>query len=111
MVKLVTVPFQFVVHVEGNHHTHVHVNQLAGQVQVAFQVGSIDDIDHDVRLFFFQVFAYIELFRRVGRKGIGPRQVYDLESVAVLMECPGFGIDCHATVVADMLVCAGCEIE
>ena len=36
---------------------------------------------------------------------------YDLKGVAILMECPGLGVDSHAAVVADMLVCTGCEIE
>ena len=111
MVELIAVPFQFVVHVEGDNHAHVHVDQLAGQVQVAFQVGSVDYVDHDVWLFFFQMLADVEFFRGIGRQGIGSRQVYDLEGVAVLMECSGFGVDSHAAVVADMLVCAGCEIE
>ena len=67
MVELISVSFQFIVHVEGDDHTHIHVDQLAGQIQITFQVGSIDYINHDIRLFFIQVLANVELFRSVSR--------------------------------------------
>ncbi len=67
VVELVAVPFQFVVHIEGDNHTYVHVDQLAGQVEVAFQVGCVDHVDHDVRLFFIEMLADVEFFRGVGR--------------------------------------------
>ena len=57
MVELISVSFQFVVHVEGDNHTYVHIDQLAGQIQIAFQVGCIDYIDYDVWLFFIQMLA------------------------------------------------------
>ena len=65
--NLFPVSFQFVVHVEGDNHTYVHIDQLAGQIQIAFQVGCIDYIDYDVWLFFIQMLANIEFFRGVSR--------------------------------------------
>ena len=111
MIELIAMAFQLVVHIESDYHTHIHVDQLAGQVQVAFEVGCIDYVDDYVRLLFVQMFADVKFFRRVSRQRISPRQVYNLKRISVLMECSGFCIDCHATVVSDMFVRAGSKVE
>lgn len=35
-------------HVDGNHHGNAHFNQLRREVQVAFEVGGVNDVDDDL---------------------------------------------------------------
>ena len=111
VVELVAAGFQFVKHVQGNDHTHVHVNELGRQVEVAFQVGCIHDVDDDIRGLFDDVLPYIHLFGRVGREGIGAREVDDAELVALELEESFLGVYRHTAVVSHMLVCSGRDVE
>ena len=111
IVELVPLSLQFVIHIQGDHHPLVHVDQLRGQVEVALQVRAIHHVDHHVGLLLVEVLAHIQLLRRVGGEGVGTRQIHDLEGVPILMENALLGIDGHAAVVPHMLVGTRGEVE
>ncbi len=102
---------QLVEHVQRDDHLEVHVDELRGEKQVAFEVRGIDHVDDHVGHFAEQVAAHVELFGRVFGDGIGARQVDQLERVAVLTERGPFGSDRHAAVVAHSFVRAGGGVE
>ena len=112
IVKLVPGIFQLVIHVQGNDHLHIHVNQLGCQVKVALQVGSIYHIDDNIRLdVLVQLLAHIQFFRCISRKGISAGQVYDSECVTILFKDAFFGIHCHSTIIPHVFMRTGSEVK
>ena len=67
-VKLVSVCRKLVIHVEGHHHSQVHVDELRGKVQVSLEIGRVDYIHDDIRHVLNETFAYVKLFRTVCGK-------------------------------------------
>ena len=65
-VKAVSPRLQLIVHVQSHHHTKVHVDNLGREVEVPLDVGSVHDIDHDIRHVLDQVLADVEFLRAVG---------------------------------------------
>ena len=102
---------QFVVHVQRHDDAEVHVDELRGEIEVAFDIRGVDDVDDDVRHGFDQVLAHIEFFGAVGGKRIGAGQVDKGDVVVLVAEAALLGIDGHAAVVADMLMAAGSHVE
>lgn len=79
IIQRVSTGFQLIVHVQCNHHAHIHVNQLGGEIEIAFQVGRVYNIDNDIRRFIDNVPADIDFFGRVGREGIGSGKIDNTE--------------------------------
>ena len=111
MVELVSACLKLVVHVQGNDHLHIHVNELCGQVKVAFKVRCVHHIDDHIRSFFNDMFAYIDFFWRVGGKRIGTWQVDNAEMIALEIEEAFFGINGYTTIIAHMFVCPAGNIK
>ena len=65
VIQRVATGFQFIVHIERHHHTHVHVNQLGSEVQITFQIGRIYHIDNNVRCFINNMMTDIHFFRTI----------------------------------------------
>ena len=78
-VQPVAVLFDGVHHVQGDDDGDVYLHDLRREIEVAFEVGRVDDVDDAVRLFVDDVVAGDDLFRRIGREGIDAGQVYDLD--------------------------------
>ena len=57
-------------HVDGDDHGQTYFDQLGGEVQIAFQIGAVDDVQDHVGLFVDQVFTGDSFFQRVRGKGI-----------------------------------------
>ena len=57
-------------HVDSDDHGQTYFDQLGGEVQVAFQIGAVDDVQDHVGLFVDQVFTGDSFFQRVRGKGI-----------------------------------------
>ena len=57
-------------HIDGDDHGQTYFDQLGGEVQVAFQIGAVDDVQDHVGLFVDQVFTGDSFFQRVRGKGI-----------------------------------------
>ena len=67
IIKLISAFFQFVVHVQGDDHGYVHVEELHGKIQVALQVRGVDNVYYYVRCLFYELPPYIDFFRAVSR--------------------------------------------
>ena len=62
VIQLVSACFQFIEHVQCNHHLHVHVDELRGEIEVALQIRRIHYVDDKVRSFLNDVLADIDFF-------------------------------------------------
>ena len=111
IVYVVATVFHLVVHVQGAYHGHVHVYELRGKVEVAFQVRCVYHVDDDVRRLVHELFAHVELFRAVCREAVCARQVYQFEVVAHHVGVAVLGIYGNARVVSHPLVRPRGEVE
>ena len=111
IVYVVATLLRLVKHVQGAHHTQVHVYELCGEIEVALQVARVDDVDYHVGRMLDNLLAYVEFFGRVCRKRICAGQVDDIELVALECGVSHLCVNGHARVVADTLVCSACKVE
>ena len=100
-------------HVQRQHHRHAHFQQLHGQVEIAFEVGGINHIDHRLGLAGKQVVARDPLVQRQGVEGIDARKIDQRGRLAgrLQTELPLLALDGHAGPVAGGLTDAGQRIE
>ena len=110
-VECVAAGLHLVVHIEGADHLEVHVDELRREVEIAFEVAGVDDVDDDIGRLLDKLFADVHLLGAVGREGVSAREVDNVEVVAVESGVSLFGIDGDAGVIAYVLVGAGGEIE
>ncbi len=103
--------FQLVVHVQRDDHFRVYVDHLGRQIQVAFQIGRDDRIDHDIGRMVDQKTSDVYLFGSVGRQGIGARQVGKIDRIALVFKTSRLGVDRNAAVIAYVLVAAREHVE
>ena len=109
-IDAVALPTDQVHHVQGNHHRNADLHQLCGQVEVAFQVRRVDDVQDNIGAFLNQIITRNHLFQRIGREGVDARQVcYD--NVFVVFQASFLLLNRDARPVADKLVRAGQGIE
>ena len=102
---------QFVVHVQGDDHAPVHIDEFCGQIQVPFQIGSVSYVDDDIRNFVVEISPHVEFFGRIGREGIGAGKVDNVKRVTFIFHSSCFGVYGHSAVVAYVLFCAGGIVE
>ena len=119
LLKLVEADFDLVLlrdveHVDDDEHRHAHLDELCGEVEVALEVGGVDDVDDAFRLAREDVVASdaLILARCGGRRdGVDAGKVGDLDFLAA----PGVGarllLDGHAGPVAHVLLGARERIE
>ena len=74
-VDLVAVLLDLVGHVEGNDHGQAGLDDLKCQVQVALQVGGIDNLDDHIGLAAHEVIARALLLGAIGRKRVDAGEV------------------------------------
>ena len=74
---LVAVLADNVHHVDGDNYRNAKLHQLCGEVQVAFQIGAVDDVQDGIRTFLDQIVSGNNLFQGVRRKRVDTRQVRD----------------------------------
>ena len=67
-VDLVAVLIYDVHHVDRNNHRDAHFEQLSGQIEIAFKVGAIDDVQDGIRVLLDQEITCDNLFKGVGGK-------------------------------------------
>ena len=82
----------------------MHVHQLGGKIQVTFEVRRVNDVDDDIGGIVNQLFADIQLFRRISRQRLGTGQVDQPQTIALEIGKPLFSIYRHTAVVAHSLV-------
>ena len=93
-------------HVQGKHHRHAQLHELHGEVEVAGEVGRVDDVDDAARLFIQKELARDQLFAGVRGHGVNARQVSH-QRVAVAVDDAVLAVNRHAREVAYVLVGAG----
>ena len=109
-VDLVAVLLDEVHHVEGDDHRQAQFENLRGQIQVALQVGRVDQVDDDVRVAIEKIVASDDFLRRIRRERIdagevGNRDILVLGVLAFLL------FNSNARPVANVLVGAGQVVE
>ena len=109
-VDLVAVLLDEVHHVEGDDHRQTQFKNLRGQIQVAFQVGRVDQVDDDVRVAIEKIVARDDFLRRIRRERIdagkiGNRDILVFGVLAFLL------FNSNARPVANILVGAGQVVE
>ena len=97
-------------HVQRKHHRHVQLHELQRQIQIAFDVRRIGDVDDAGRLFGQDEPAGHALLVGVRRERVNARQVGDF-GVRMSLDRAALAVDGHAGEVADVLIGAGQLIE
>ena len=110
-VHLVALRLEFVVHIERHHRAQVHIDDLRREIEVSLDIRSVHDVDDNVRGLLYEVFTDIQLLGAVGREGIRPGEIHENELVAAIIKTALLGVHRHTAVVADVLMCAGGDVE
>ena len=109
-VDLIAVLADNVHHVDGHNHRDTQLGQLRGQVQVALQVGTVDQVQDCIRALGDQVITGNDFFQRVRRQGVNAGQVGD-DDVVVLAQAAFLLFYGNAGPVAHKLIGAGQGVE
>ena len=109
-VDLVAVFAHQIDHVDRHHDRDAQFDKLGGQVEVALNVGAVDDIQDGVRLFRDQIFPGDHLFQRIGRERINARKVLD-HHVLVAFQPAFLLFHRNAGPVADILAGPGQRVK
>ena len=72
-------------HVDTDDHRDVHLEDLGGHVEVAFEVGAVEDVDDDVRFLVQDEVPGDDFLGGIRRKGIDARKVDDFNAVPFLL--------------------------
>ena len=76
--------FQNVRHVQSHDKRDIQLHQLRGEVEIALEIGRIDDVDDAVGTFVEDKIPRDHLLGRIGRKGINPGQIDDIDGLRSL---------------------------
>ena len=101
-------------HVHDHDHRHPHFKQLGREIEVAFEVAGVNDIDHRLSLSGQEIVASdaFILARRVGgRNGIDTRQIDERNIVAIVAVMADLLLNRNARPVADFLLGTGNGVE
>jgi len=109
-VDLVAVLAHQVDHVHSHDHRDAQLDQLGGQVQVALDVGAVDDVQDGVGLLLDQISTGDNFLQRVRRQRVDTGQVLD-DDILVALQLAFLLFHGHAGPVADVLVGAGQVVE
>lgn len=93
-------------HVEGQHHRAVEFHELHREIEVAPDVGCIDDVDDAARLLAEDEPAADDLFLAIGAHGVDARQVGDV-GIGMSADDAVLTVDGDAGEVAHTLIGAG----
>ena len=97
-------------HVQCQHHGHIQLQKLHGQIEIPLDIGGVHDVDDAGGLFVDDELPGNDLLAGIGGHGIDARQVGDL-GVGVFPDGAALAVHRHAGEVAHMLVGAGQLIE
>ena len=90
-------------HIQGQHHGHIQLQQLHGQVQIPFQIGGIGNVYDAAGLFLQNELPGDDLFCGIRRKRVDPRQIRDLR-IRMAFDRTAFSVYGDAGKVPHMLV-------
>ena len=109
-VDLIAVLADQIDHVDRHNNGDAQLDQLSGQVEVALNVGAIDDVQDGIGLLLDQVSTGDDLLQRVGRQGVDTGQVLD-DDIFIALQLAFLLFHGNAGPVANVLVGAGQVIE
>ena len=109
-VDLIAIFAHQVNHIHSHNHRDTQLDELGGQVEVALDVGAVDDVEDSVGFFPHQVAPGHHLLQCVGGEGVDARQVLD-HHVVVAFQAAFLLFHRNAGPVAHILVGAGQVIE
>ena len=109
-VDLIAVLADQIDHVDRHNNGDAQLDQLGGQVEVALNVGAIDDVQDGIGLLLDQVSTGDDLLQRVGRQGVDTGQVLD-DDILIALQLAFLLFHGNAGPVANVLVGAGQVIE
>ena len=109
-VNAVAVLADNVHHVQRNDHRDAQFGELRGQVQVALQVGRVDDVEQRVRALVDQHVTGDDFFHRVRAQGVNARKIRN-DDILLALEAAFLLLNRNARPVADELVRAGQVVE
>ena len=105
-----TVGGHLVHHVERDDHGAIELHKLQRQVQIALDVGGVDDIDDGIGMLVKDKLAAHNLLARVRRQGVNAGQVGNAR-LGVVTDSAVLAVDRHAGKVTDVLVGARQLVE
>ena len=94
---------QFVHHIERQNRRHLEREQLERQIEIAFQIGRVYDVDDAVRLLLKDKIPGHDFLGGIGPQRVDARQI-DHGAVLLPAYLSAFLIDRHAGEIADVLV-------
>ena len=97
-------------HIQGYDHWNVHLQKLHGQIEVAFNVRGVHNVDDRLWLILQDEIPGDDLLARIGRHRIDTGQIGD-EGIGVLADRSVLSVHCNAGEIADVLVGAGELVE
>ena len=100
MVDVVPAPLCLVEHVECAHHAQVHVDELCGEIQVAFKVRGVEHVQNDVGRLLYYLSPDIHLFWAVGGERVCAGKIDDVELISLKLRDALFRLYGDARVVA-----------
>ena len=109
-VDLVAVLLDDIHHVDGDDDRDSQLGQLRGKVEVALEVGAVDDVQDGIRALRDQIVTGDDFLQRVRRKRIDTGKVHD-DDVLMLLEPAFLLLDGDAGPVANELVRARQGVE
>ena len=109
-VDLVAVLADHVHHIDGDDNGDTQLGQLSGQVEVALQVGTVNDVQDGIGALIDQIVTGNHFLQRVGGQGVDAGQVHD-DHILVLLQTALFLLHGDAGPVTNELVGAGQRIE
>ena len=102
-VDLIAVLADEVDHVDSHDHGDAQLDELSGQVQVALDVGAINDVQDGIGLLLDQISTGDDLFQSVRRQGVDTGQVLD-DDILLALQLAFLLLDGNAGPVADVLI-------
>ena len=109
-VDLIAVLADEVDHIDSHDHGDAQLDELSGQVQVALDVGTINDVQDGIGLLLDQISTGDDLFQSVRRQGVDTGQVLD-DDILLALQLAFLLLDGNAGPVADVLIRAGQIVE
>ena len=100
----------FVHHIESQHHGDAKLHELHGEVEVALDVGGIDDVDDAVGMVFQDEATADDFLARVGAEAVDAREVGD-GGIGMSLDGAVLAVDGDAREVADVLLAARQLVE
>ena len=110
-VDINTAAARHVHHIERDHHRHAHLQHLHAEVEIAFQVGSVEHVDDQVGVARQQVVAGDFLVQRGSIQGIDAGQVDRGDRFAIEGKAALLAIHGNARPVAGTLTDPGEHVE